>query len=90
MTWADAHPHQHEPRPGTGTVFANVDEGDHWVSIWQTEENYVIFEGEREEVLEWALSRPAIAWWVQLFADGRQVQVLPGSADGTPDEDEPQ
>lgn len=63
--------------PGSGTVFANLDDGDHWVSIWQAEDDYVLFEGDREEVLEWALSRPATAWWVQLFADVRQVQVLP-------------
>jgi hypothetical protein len=62
------------PRPGHGTVCVN-DVDDHWMGVWddpteqQTEEGGPIvriedFEGSKEEVLQWARSRPAAKFFI--------------------------
>lgn len=71
-------PEQGEPAPGTGTVFVNVYRDGSWAASWQEGEDFVIVEGSREEVVGWALSRPATRWFAP-DASGEQVRVDPAS-----------
>lgn len=51
------------PEPGTGTMHvAHYDEDDLWYASWQSGARWDSLQGGKEEVLAWALSRPAEHW----------------------------
>jgi hypothetical protein len=47
------------PRPGHGTVFVNTTVDGTWAASWQDGPRLADAEGERAEVVRWALAQPA-------------------------------
>jgi hypothetical protein len=47
------------PRPGHGTVFVNTTVDGAWAASWQDGPRLADIEGERAEVVAWALAQPA-------------------------------
>jgi hypothetical protein len=67
------------PRPGHGTVFVDTTVDGTWAASWQDGPRVADVEGERGEVVGWALAQPAAHRLVFSPVDDRYVPlVAPG------------